>query len=82
MVGATGMVLGAAYMLLVVRRVFFGEAKGENARTPDLSGRELAYVVPVLAMTLIMGFYPKPFLDRIEPSALHVVESARAKEKG
>jgi NADH-quinone oxidoreductase subunit M len=63
---ASGAVLGAAYMLLVVRRVFFGEAKGENEHVPDLNAREWIYIVPVLAMAIVLGVFPGPFLSRIE----------------
>lgn len=80
--GASGAVLGAAYMLIVVRRVFFGEAKGENAHVADLCGRELAYVVPVLAFTILLGVCPKPFLDRLTPSVERVVESSRPAKEG
>jgi NADH-quinone oxidoreductase subunit M len=75
--GASGAVLGAGYMLLVVRRVFYGEAKGENAHTPDLHGRELAYLIPVLAMTIVLGVTPRPFLERLEPSVERVVEQSK-----
>ena len=75
--GASGAVLGAAYMLLVVRRIFFGEAKGDNAHTPDVNGRELAYLTPVLAMAIVLGISPQPFLDRLQPSVQRVVDQAR-----
>lgn len=80
--GASGAILGAGYMLLVVRRVFYGEAKGENAHTPDVTGRELAYLVPVLAMAIVLGVAPKPFLDRLEPSVQRVVDQAHLTKEG
>jgi NADH-quinone oxidoreductase subunit M len=59
-------------MLLVTRRVFFGEAKGENARIHDLSSREIAYLTPVILMIFVLGLWPKPFLDRLEPAVERV----------
>ena len=67
-VGATGMVLGAVYMLYAVQRVFFGPATGENAEVTDLDGVELAGVVPLLLATLALGLFPGPFLARLEPA--------------
>ncbi|HZV01627.1 MAG TPA: NADH-quinone oxidoreductase subunit M [Planctomycetota bacterium] len=71
-VAALGSILGAGYMLLVTRRVFFGEARGENARVSDLSARELAYLAPVIVMIFVLGLCPRPFLDRIGPSVERV----------
>jgi NADH-quinone oxidoreductase subunit M len=63
---ASGAILGAAYMLLVVKRVFFGEATGENEHVRDLNGRELTYLVPVLGMSILLGVCPTPFLSKLE----------------
>jgi NADH-quinone oxidoreductase subunit M len=76
-VAALGGILGAGYMLLVTRRVMFGEAKGENARISDLQPRELAFLTPVLAMIFVLGLWPKPFLDRIGPSVDRVAASVK-----
>ena len=67
-VGATGMVLGAVYMLWAVQRVFFGPAEGENATLEDLDGIELAGLLPLLLAAVVMGLFPGPFLARIEPA--------------
>ena len=67
---AFGVVLAAIYMLRSYQRVFHGEPTSkENRELPDLSPRELAMVVPCVALIVFIGIYPKPFLDRIEPSA-------------
>jgi NADH-quinone oxidoreductase subunit M len=79
---ASGAVLGAGYMLLVVRGIFFGEAKGANAHTPDLQGRELAFLIPVLALAVLLGVTPRPFLERLEPSVQHVLDEARIGKEG
>ena len=59
----TGIILGAAYMLYLYRRVVFGEIKAEDVRAmPDLSSRELWLLAPIAAVVLWMGVYPESFL--------------------
>jgi NADH-quinone oxidoreductase subunit M len=61
--GTTGIILGAAYMLYLYRRVVFGEVKSEEVRAmPDLSSRELWLLAPIAAAVLWMGVYPESFL--------------------
>jgi NADH-quinone oxidoreductase subunit M len=51
------------------QRVIFGPLEHDENRTlTDLSARELVVLVPVLAMCLVMGLFPTPFLSRMEPS--------------
>jgi len=60
----TGIILGAAYMLYLYRRVVFGEIKFDDVRAmTDLSPRELALLVPIAAAVLWMGVYPESFLS-------------------
>jgi NADH-quinone oxidoreductase subunit M len=62
-IGATGVILGAVYMLLLVERVFFGKLENEkNALLPDLSLREWAVMAPLLVLIGVMGLVPQPFL--------------------
>jgi NADH-quinone oxidoreductase subunit M len=62
-VATTGIILGAAYMLLLYWRISFGTARtGEAALMPDLSKRELACLVPIAAAVFWMGVYPESFL--------------------
>jgi len=59
----TGIILGAAYMLYLYRRVAFGEQKNADAAAmPDLSMREWAMLGPIAAAVLWMGVYPESFL--------------------
>ncbi len=65
----SGIVLGALYLLWTYERVMFGPiTKAVNETIRDLSGREIAVMVPILALMLFMGLYPKPLIDRMEPS--------------
>jgi NADH-quinone oxidoreductase subunit M len=66
---ATGVILGAIYMLWMFRRVIFGPLNNpENQRIKDLNGREILLLVPVVALIILMGIYPQPFLSRMKPS--------------
>ena len=59
----TGIILGAAYMLYLYRRVAFGTLdKPDVAAMPDLSLREIALLAPIAAVVLWMGVYPESFL--------------------
>jgi NADH-quinone oxidoreductase subunit M len=60
---ATGIILGAAYMLYLYRRVAFGEQKNADAAAmSDLSLREWLMLGPIAAAVLWMGVYPESFL--------------------
>jgi NADH-quinone oxidoreductase subunit M len=65
----SGLVLGALYLFYAYERVMFGPiTKDVNRTIPDLSRREIAVMVPLLALMFLMGFFPRPLLSRIEPS--------------
>jgi NADH-quinone oxidoreductase subunit M len=72
-----GVILGAAYMLWMVQKVFFGPlTHRENQHLSDLSLREFATVAPFLVLVLVMGLMPQPFLDRLNPSSERFVTRA------
>jgi NADH-quinone oxidoreductase subunit M len=71
---ASGVVLGAAYMLWLYQRTMFGKIENpKNEGLPDLNLREFATFVPLLILAVWIGLYPKPFLDRLETSVTRVV---------
>lgn len=71
----TAVILAAGYMLWLVRRVFFGPVtKTENESIRDVDRRELAILIPLVALIIWIGVYPKPFLSRIEPDLKSWVE--------
>jgi NADH-quinone oxidoreductase subunit M len=75
---ATGVVLSATYMLWMFQRVNYGPVTNEkNSNLRDLSGREWAVLVPIVAMTLIMGILPNLFLRPIEPSVARMLNQVR-----
>ena len=67
-VATTGVILAAVYMLWAVQRTLTGEPDGETRTIREVSLRELCTVVPLLGLSLFLGFYPKPVLDRVQPS--------------
>jgi len=63
LVCTTGIILGAAYMLYLYRRVAFGPEKNEDAQAmTDISAREWAMLAPIAAVVMWMGVYPESFL--------------------
>jgi NADH-quinone oxidoreductase subunit M len=77
-----GIILGAIYMLWMYRRVFFGPmTHPENQKLLDLNRRELLILAPVVALIILMGIYPQPFLSRMKPSVdvtLHRILGSQA----
>ena len=72
-VATTGVILAALYLLWAYQRVFHGEPEGENATMPDMTWRERFVMAPLLIAIVFLGVYPKPVLERIEPSVARVV---------
>jgi NADH-quinone oxidoreductase subunit M len=69
-----GIILGAAYMLWLYQRVFFGEVKNEKNQTlPDLDAREAWQFAPLIILIFWIGIYPKPLLSYINPQTEAVV---------
>lgn len=76
MLAGTGVIWAAVYMLWMLQRVVFGTKTSEaNAHLHDLSAREVGLLVPLLALMLLMGVYPRPFLSRSRPS----IDAARSR---
>jgi NADH-quinone oxidoreductase subunit M len=73
-VAATGMILGAVYMLWMYQRVFLGKVTNPaNHEMTDICAREKLILVPILLVMLWIGVYPAPFLNRMEKS-LQIVQ--------
>ena len=67
-IAAAGVILAALYLLWAYQRVFHGPAEGDNAEMPDLRLREGLVRAPLLALIVFMGVYPKPVIERMEPT--------------
>ena len=71
---ASGVVLGAAYMLYLYQRTMFGKVENpKNERLLDISQREFATFAPLLILAVWMGLYPAPFLRRLDTSVQHII---------
>jgi NADH-quinone oxidoreductase subunit M len=71
---ASGVVLGAAYMLYLYQRTMFGKIENpKNETLLDLNHREFVTFAPLIVLAVWMGLYPAPFLRRLETSVNHIV---------
>ena len=68
-IAATGVIFAALYLLWAYQRVFHGPVTiEENRLFPDVTLREAVALVPLVGLIILMGVWPKPFLERMEPS--------------
>jgi NADH-quinone oxidoreductase subunit M len=67
-IGTTGIILAALYVLIVVQRTMFGPVSEKVAKFRDLNVREMSAVVPLILLILFLGIYPKPVIDVINPA--------------
>jgi NADH-quinone oxidoreductase subunit M len=70
---ATALVLSAIYILWAYQRMMTGPVKDGNEKLGDLVPRELVVVTPLIALLLVLGVYPKPVLDVINPAVSHTL---------
>jgi NADH-quinone oxidoreductase subunit M len=76
-IAVVGVILEALYMLWTYERVWFGPiVKAVNETMSDLTGREIAVMVPVIALMFFMGLFPRPLISRIEPSVTAMLARA------
>jgi NADH-quinone oxidoreductase subunit M len=70
----TGVILGAAYMLVLYRRVIFGTPNNADAAAmPDVDLREFLILVPIAALVILLGVFPGYVMDRIGPASHHLM---------
>jgi len=71
----SGIILGAAYMLFLYRRVVFGKLEKEDLKSiMDLNPREIAIFTPLIIVTIWMGIWPAPFLEVMDASISNLIE--------
>jgi NADH-quinone oxidoreductase subunit M len=76
---ATGVILGAAYMLYLYRRVIFGKLEKEHLRNIlDLEPREVAIFAPLVVLVIWMGVWPDPFLSLFDASVSNLLQNYQA----
>jgi NADH-quinone oxidoreductase subunit M len=67
-VATVGVILAALYLLWAYQRVFHGHTDEDNEGFPEMSWREGAVLAPLIALIVFLGVYPKPVLERMQPS--------------
>jgi NADH-quinone oxidoreductase subunit M len=77
-IATTGIILAALYILLAYQRMFQGPLSVAHERMKDLHRREVVAVAPLLVLMLLLGFYPKPVLDVINPAVKATLQDAGA----
>ncbi|UUS32446.1 NADH-quinone oxidoreductase subunit M [Streptomyces changanensis] len=79
-VATTGIVLAALYTLVLYQRTMTGPVKEGVRAMPDLRPRELAVVAPLIALLLVLGVYPKPLTDIVNPAVRHTMSDVQQKD--
>ena len=72
--GAVGIALGAAYLLWLFQRTTLGEVKEKNSLLQDLSWREIAVFLPLVAWAFWIGLNPQPYFKVLDRSVAQIVE--------
>jgi NADH-quinone oxidoreductase subunit M len=81
-VAATGVILAAVYLLWAYQRVFHGEPDEDNASFAELRWREGLVLAPLIGLIVFLGVYPKPVLERIQPSVQQLLEHVEDPQVG
>lgn len=79
---ATGIIIGAAYMLWLYQRVFFMEMNPKVAGLRDMDAREMLTLLPMVVLIFWIGVYPDTFLGFMHPSVKHLVERLSSAGQG
>ncbi|MFF9869749.1 NADH-quinone oxidoreductase subunit M [Streptomyces sp. NPDC013953] len=79
-VATSGIVLAALYTLVLYQRTMTGPVKEEVRAMPDLKARELVVVAPLIALLLLLGVYPKPVTEIVDPAVRHTMSDVQQKD--
>ena len=75
----TGVILSAAYALWLYRKVIFGKLEKPSLKDiTDMNRREIAFMVPLVVLTILFGFYPAPLLDVTVASVDNLIKNYEA----
>jgi NADH-quinone oxidoreductase subunit M len=77
-VAAAGVILAALYLLWAYQRVFHGEPDDDNRHFPEMTWSEGLVMAPLLGLIVFLGIYPKPVLERMEPSVERLIDHVEA----
>lgn len=80
-IGTSGVILSAVYMLWMFQRVMFGKLENVHNQTlKDLNAREIVVMLPLLILVFVMGVYPTPFIDKMTPAIDKMIAKSQAKK--
>jgi NADH-quinone oxidoreductase subunit M len=82
LIAATGVIFAAIYLLWAYQRVFHGEPDADNTDMADLRWSEGLVLLPLIALIVFMGVYPKPVIERMEPSVAALISHIEAEVPG
>ncbi len=71
---AIGLFFGAAYLLWMYKRMFFGEVSNEVKGYSDVTKLEITYMVPLCILVIVLGFYPSPLTNVMKSSVGYFVK--------
>jgi NADH-quinone oxidoreductase subunit M len=74
MISALGIIIGAAYVLWMLQRVFLGPKNDKYDELPDINAREMFTLVPIGIIVLILGVYPMPVLNLMKASLTNLIK--------
>jgi NADH-quinone oxidoreductase subunit M len=75
---ATGVIIGAGYMLWLYQRVFFMETNEKVSGLSDVNGREMLALIPMIILVFWIGVHPDTFLGFMHESVHHLLERVNA----
>ena len=73
-IAVIGLLIGAAYLLWMFKRMFFGEVNPETEDYEDMNSREVFYMLPLCVAVIVFGIYPSPLLDVMKVSVGQLVD--------
>jgi NADH-quinone oxidoreductase subunit M len=77
-IATSGVILSAVYMLWMFQRVMFGKLDNpKNQALADLNAREIAIMVPLVVLIFVMGLYPNPFIEKMDPAIKKLISQTR-----
>ena len=78
-IACSGTVLGAIYILWMYQRSFFGPLeKEENMKLPDMNIREFGYMIPLVLLIFIMGFFPQYFIKKFNNTSINFINTVKS----
>jgi len=73
-VGVSGVVFGAVYLLMATRKLLFGPVdRPENEALSDIGAREVGLMIPMVLLAVWIGVSPQPLLSKVEPAVARIV---------